>query len=170
MPSDVSGADRPTRGAPHGTAEGVGRRRLLNWFLGTSFGALLAAMLYPVARFLNPPEVETAATNEADAGAANDPEFVEKGYKIVRFGSEPVIVVRVSETSFRAFTAVCTHLACIVEYSKSKQRIECNCHNGQFNLQGQVIGGPPPRPLTPFDVHLVSQSGADAPHVIVSRA
>jgi cytochrome b6-f complex iron-sulfur subunit len=127
-------------------------------------------MVYPIARFLNPPEVETAATNEADAGVANDSEFLQKGYKIVRFGSEPVIVVRVSETDFRAFAAVCTHLACIVEYSKSKQHIECNCHNGQFNLQGQVVGGPPRRPLTPFDVHLVAQDGAGAPRVIVSRA
>lgn len=150
--------------------DGMGRRRLLNWFLGTSLGALLAAILYPVARFLNPPEVETVATNEADAGGANDPEFLEKGYKIVRFGSEPVIVVRVAEADFRAFSAVCTHLACIVEYSKSKQQIGCNCHNGQFNLQGQVVGGPPPRPLAPFAVHLVAQGGGGAPRVIVSRA
>jgi cytochrome b6-f complex iron-sulfur subunit len=147
----------------------IGRRRFLNWFLGTSFGALLAAMVYPVARFLSPPEIETSATNEADAGVASDPEFIEKGYKIVRFGSEPVIVVRLSETDFRAFSAVCTHLACIVEYSKSRQQIACNCHNAQFNLQGQVVGGPPPKPLAPFGVHLVAQPGS-APHVIVSRA
>jgi cytochrome b6-f complex iron-sulfur subunit len=148
---------------------GVSRRRLLTWFLGTSFGALVAAIAYPVARFLNPPQEETAATNEADAGAASDPEFLEKGYKIVRFGSEPVIVVRTSETEFRAFSAVCTHLACIVEYSRARQQITCNCHNAQFNLQGQVVGGPPPRPLAPFAVHLVAPPGS-TPRVIVSRA
>jgi cytochrome b6-f complex iron-sulfur subunit len=149
--------------------EDPGRRRVLNWFLGTSFGALLLAVLYPVGRFLNPPEVETAATNEADAGVTNDPEFLEKGYKIVRFGAEPVIVIRVSDTEFRAFSAVCTHLACIVEYSKARKGIECNCHNGRFNLQGQVTGGPPPRPLAPFNVHLVAQSGGPS-RVIVARA
>jgi cytochrome b6-f complex iron-sulfur subunit len=146
-----------------------GRRRVINWFLGTSFGALLAAVLYPVARFLNPPEVETAATNEADAGVANDPDFIQKGFKIVQFGTEPVIVIRVSDAEFRAFSAVCTHLACIVEFSKTSRQIECNCHNGRFNLQGQVAGGPPPRPLVPFTVHLVAQGGGPA-HVIVSRA
>lgn len=161
--------------APHGSRpppsneHEVGRRRFLSWLLGTSFGALVAAMLYPVARFLNPPEEQAAATNEADAGAASDPEFLEKGYKIVRFGSEPVIVVRVSETEFRAFSAVCTHLACIVEYSRARQQITCNCHNAQFNLQGQVVGGPPPRPLPPFIVHVVAPPGG-APRVIVSRA
>jgi Rieske Fe-S protein len=46
----------------------------------------------------------------------------------------------------------------------------CNCHNGQFNIEGQVVGGPPPRPLTPFGVHLVAQSGGGAPRVIVARA
>ena len=154
--------------APDVVGEGIGRRRLLDWFLGSSLGALLAVILYPVARFLNPPEVETVATNEADAGVANDPDFVEKGYKIVQFGTEPVIVIRVSEADFRAFSAVCTHLACIVEYGKRTQHITCNCHNGQFNLRGQVVGGPPPRPLPPFSVHLVAQGGG-APRVIVSR-
>jgi len=163
VPAHVTGGQPPER------LEDAGRRRVLNWFLGTSFGALLAAVLYPVARFLNPPEVETAATNEADAGVANDPEFLDKGYKIVRFGVEPVIVIRTSETEFRAFSAVCTHLACIVEFSKTSRQIECNCHNGRFNLQGQVAGGPPPRPLVPFTVHLVAQGGGPA-HVIVSRA
>jgi cytochrome b6-f complex iron-sulfur subunit len=146
-----------------------GRRRVLNWFVGTSLGALLVSIVYPVVRFLNPPEVETPSTDEVEAGATNDPEFVAKGYKIVRFGSEPVIVVRVSDTDFRAFSAVCTHLACIVEYGKANQVIHCNCHNGQFDLHGQVVGGPPPKPLPPFDVHLVADAGGSH-QVVVSRS
>ena len=145
------------------------RRRLISWFVGTSLGALVVSIAYPVLRFLNPPEVETASTNEVDAGATNDPEFVAKGYKIVRFGAEPVIVVRVSDVDFRAFSAVCTHLACIVEYGKANQTIHCNCHNAQFNLHGQVVGGPPPKPLPPFNVHLVAGAGGSR-QVIVSRS
>ena len=158
-----------THGSSPGAIPDPSRRRLLNWFLGTSLGALLAAIVYPVARFLKPPEVETASTNEVDAGATNDPEYVAKGYRIVRFGSEPVIVVRVSETDFRAFSAVCTHLACIVEYRKANQVIHCNCHNGEFNLQGQVVGGPPPKPLPAFSIHLVAGTGGSQ-QVIVSRS
>jgi cytochrome b6-f complex iron-sulfur subunit len=163
------GLMRRTPRALAGDARATSRRRLLTWFLGGSFGALVAAILYPVVRFLNPPEEESAAASEADAGAANDPEFLDKGYKIIRFGSEPVLVVRVSETEFRAFSAVCTHLACIVEYSRGRQQITCNCHNAQFNLQGEVVGGPPPRPLAPFGVHVVARAGS-APRVIVTRA
>lgn len=153
---------RPERGE-------LGRRRLLGWFLGTSLGALLAAVVYPVVRFLNPPEEKAAATDEADAGGVGDPEFLEKGYRIVRFGNEPVIVLRISDTEFHAFSAVCTHLACIVEYDRARRQIACNCHNGQFDLQGQVVGGPPPRPLARFTVHLVAPPGG-ATRVIVSRA
>jgi cytochrome b6-f complex iron-sulfur subunit len=163
-------------GAPHAAdspcarrRDGATRRRFLNWFLGTSFGALLAAVVYPVARFLNPPEVEHASADQVDGGAVNDPEFVDKAYKIVQFGSDPVIVIRISESEFRAFSAVCTHLACIVGYRRSIQRIWCNCHNGQFDLQGQVAGGPPPRPLATYAVHVVAQTSGPA-RVVVARS
>jgi Rieske Fe-S protein len=149
------------------------RRRFLNWFLGVSSTALLASILYPVLRFISPPEVPEATTNQVEAGATNDPELLERGFKIVRFGSEPVILIRVAETDFRAFSATCTHLDCIVEYHREHEGgplIWCNCHNGQFNLQGLNIGGPPPRPLEPFKVDLVSQGAGQVTKIVVSRA
>ncbi|MGD2115976.1 MAG: ubiquinol-cytochrome c reductase iron-sulfur subunit [Acidobacteriota bacterium] len=146
------------------------RRRFVNWLLGLSTGALFGTVLYPVARFLSPPERAEAATNQVEAGPVNDPAFVDKGYKIVSFGADPVIVVRVGSEEFRAFAATCTHLSCIVEYRKSKELIWCNCHNGAFNLKGQVVGGPPPNPLTQYTVHLVSENPALPKTVVVSRS
>lgn len=146
------------------------RRRFVNWLLGTSVGALAVAILYPVVRFLSPPERAEAATNQVEVGPVNDPAFLDKGYKIVSFGAEPVIVVRVASEEFRAFAATCTHLSCIVEYRKDKELIWCNCHDGQFNLKGQVVGGPPPSPLPVFSVHLVSESPALPKTVVVSRS
>jgi cytochrome b6-f complex iron-sulfur subunit len=145
------------------------RRSFLNWFLGTTLGALAAAVVYPVARFLSPPAEAEASARQVEAGRSNDPEFLERGFKIVQFGSEPVIVLRAAEDDFRAFAATCTHLSCIVEYRKSVGLLWCNCHNGQFDLQGRVVAGPPPRPLTAFQVHLVAASGG-APTVVVARA
>jgi Rieske Fe-S protein len=147
-----------------------GRRRFLNWFLATSAGALLASILYPVLRFVSPPQVPEAATNQVEGGLTNDPDLVEKGFKIVRFGAEPVILVRLSETDYRAFSATCTHLECIVEYRKSQNLIWCNCHNGQFDLTGHNVAGPPPRPLTPFRVHVVSGRPGEPGTIIVSRS
>jgi Rieske Fe-S protein len=144
------------------------RRGFLGWFLGTSVGALLLSVLYPVLRFLSPPNIPEATTNQVEAGSTRDPELIEKGYKIVRFGAEPVLLVRVSETEYRAFAATCTHLDCIVEYQARERRIWCNCHNGEYDLNGRNVGGPPPRPLERYEVHVVAKGDAPA-SLIVSR-
>jgi Rieske Fe-S protein len=146
------------------------RRRFLNWFLGTSSGALLASIFYPVLRFISPPEVPEASTNQVEAGATNDHELLENGYKIIRFGVEPVILIRAAEGDFRAFSGTCTHLDCIVEFQKDKKRIWCNCHNGEYNLHGQQIAGPPPKPLEPFQVDLVYKGAGEPQSIVVSRA
>jgi cytochrome b6-f complex iron-sulfur subunit len=130
------------------------RRHLLNWFLGTSVGALLAAALYPVLRFLTPPEVAEASSSQVEAGRTNDPEYLDAGFKIVQFGEDPVIVIRVADDDFRAFSAVCTHLSCIVAFRPELQLIWCYCHNGVYDLTGKNVAGPPPRPLAPYAVHI----------------
>lgn len=150
--------------------EGQSRRGFISWFLGTSMGALLIALLYPVFRFISPPIVPEATTNEVEVGPTNDPDLIDKGFKIIRFGVEPVIVMRVSETDFRAFAGTCTHLDCIVEYHKDQKRIWCNCHNGEYDLQGQRVAGPPPKPLEPFKVDLVQKGSGQPQTIVVSRA
>ena len=153
----------------HG-AENHGRRSFLNWFLGTSIGGLVLLIVYPVLRFVSPPDMPEAATNQVEAGLTNDPELVGKDFKIVRFGADPVLLFRMPDGEFRAFSAVCTHLACIVEYQGSHERIWCNCHNGEYDLHGINISGPPPKPLESFNVNLVS-NGPDRPEtIVISRA
>lgn len=144
------------------------RRRFVHWFLGTSAGALLVSVLYPIVRYVSPPRLPEAGTAQVDAGATDDPEFREKGFKIVRFGADPVIVVRAAENDYRAFSATCTHLDCIVGFQKERDRIWCNCHGGAYDLTGRNVAGPPPRPLTPFQVNLVKKSEGVST-VIVSK-
>ncbi|HEX9160144.1 MAG TPA: ubiquinol-cytochrome c reductase iron-sulfur subunit [Thermoanaerobaculia bacterium] len=152
------------------TSEGtMDRRRLLNWFLGTSFGALVASVIYPVMRYVTPPKIAEASTNEVEAGEVNDPAFADKGFKILRFGAEPVILLKAADNDFRAFSATCTHLDCIVGYQKDQTRIYCNCHGGVYDLHGRNVDGPPPRPLTPFKVNLVSK-GSGPQLIVVSKA
>lgn len=144
-------------------------RRVVNWILGGSGGALVLSVLYPVARFLSPPDIPEATTNQVEAGPTNDPELLDRGYKIVRFGVEPVILVRVSEDEYRAFAGTCTHLDCIVEYQKDHERIWCNCHNGAYDLSGRNVAGPPPRPLEEFKVDLESRGSGQPRTIVVSR-
>jgi Rieske Fe-S protein len=147
-----------------------GRRRFLNWFLGTAAGAFVASVLYPVLRFVSPPLVPEASIAEVEAGSTDDPELAEKGFKIIRFGAEPVIVVRVSGTDYRAFAATCTHLDCVVEYRRDRQAIWCNCHNGHYDLAGRNMAGPPPRPLAAYKVHLVARSAGRPATLVVGKA
>jgi len=128
------------------------RRSLVRWLLGGGFAISLSSFIYPVIRFLNPPPVSEAAVNEAVAGKVED--LRPNSGKIVRFGDNPVLLIRVSQTEWRALSAVCTHLSCIVQYQPERARIWCACHNGVYNLQGQVVSGPPPRPLQPYAVHI----------------
>ncbi len=145
------------------------RRRVINWLLNSSFGALAAAVLYPVARFISPPEMPEADTNLVEAGLSNDPELVERGFKILRFGNDPVILLRTKNDEFKAFSAICTHLDCIVEYHRDESLIWCNCHNGAYDNQGQVVGGPPPRPLQSFKVDLIDKGPGKPNAIVVSR-
>ena len=146
------------------------RRDVLNWLLGGSLGALVTWLLYPVLRFVNPPPLPEATAAQVEAGQTNDPALQETGYKIVRFGDEPVIVIRVDAEDFRAFSATCTHLDCIVEYQRDKSRIWCNCHNGVYDLAGNVVSGPPPRPLQAYKVDLVARGSGRPQSVVVSKA
>jgi Rieske Fe-S protein len=121
--------------------------------LGTSAGAFLLSALYPVARYLVPPTVgeSTAAT----VTLAIKPDEVKANTgQIFKFGPRPAILVRTQAGELRAFSAVCTHLNCTVQYRPDLSHIWCACHNGHFDLNGQNISGPPPRPLESYVVNV----------------
>ena len=52
------------------------------------------------------------------------------------------------------FSAVCSHLGCLVSYHREKQEFVCPCHGGKYNLAGRNISGPPPAPLTRFPLKI----------------
>jgi cytochrome b6-f complex iron-sulfur subunit len=65
----------------------------------------------------------------------------------------PYILIRLGENEWRAFEEKCTHLSCAVYYRSDLGKIECPCHNGYFDARtGQVLQGPPPRPLPQLGV------------------
>ncbi|MBP1619959.1 MAG: putative Plastoquinol--plastocyanin reductase [Acidobacteria bacterium] len=133
-------------------AQQSSRRRFVNWLLGTSVGATLAATVYPVFRFVIPPPVAEAPVNRVLAARLS--ELPPNSGKVFRFGARPGIIVRTATGEVRAFAATCTHLNCTVQYRPDFQHIWCACHNGHYDLQGKNIEGPPPRPLETFRVDL----------------
>ena len=129
-----------------------GRRKFLDILLGSSVVATLGAILYPIFKFMVPPQIVEAAQNSVVVGKLNEVP-VNTG-KIFKFGSKPGIVVRSSTGDLKAFSAVCTHLDCIVQFRPDTKQIWCACHNGQYNLNGKNVGGPPPRPLEEYVVNV----------------
>jgi len=68
---------------------------------------------------------------------------------------DPAILVRLSETDVVAFSQKCTHLGCVVYYEPDEQRWHCPCHEGNFEVRtGNVISGPPTRPLGRIDLEV----------------
>jgi nitrite reductase/ring-hydroxylating ferredoxin subunit len=68
-------------------------------------------------------------------------------------GDDPAILVHLPSGELRAFSQKCTHLGCVVYYSAEAGEMECPCHEGHFDADtGDVISGPPQRPLGRIDV------------------
>ncbi len=53
----------------------------------------------------------------------------------------------------------CTHLACTVRWKEDDRTFICPCHDATFDEQGQVVDGPPPRPLDRFEQFRIAEDG-----------
>ena len=54
--------------------------------------------------------------------------------------------------NFIALSNICSHLGCRVRWIAAQEGFFCPCHNAVFDKEGQVVSGPPPRPLDRFEV------------------
>jgi cytochrome b6-f complex iron-sulfur subunit len=136
----VSAAPAQTAGPP------TTRRRFLRYLVGFSAVSTLALVFTPVVAFLVPPKTSsTAAGGKTLVGTTAD---IPIGHgKVVPLGSKPTIVIN-TEQGVKAYSAICTHLGCIVAFDDANGNIACPCHDGRFNpTTGAVVSGPPPAPL-----------------------
>jgi Rieske Fe-S protein len=129
----------------------VTRKRFVDWVIGSSVGGFLAAVLYPVTRYLVPPRVAESTLN-AVVVPFQPGDLAPNSARIFKFGSRPGILIRTPNGELRAFSARCTHLDCTVQYRDDLAHIWCACHNGHYDLTGRNIEGPPPTPLEAYDV------------------
>lgn len=141
------------------------RRSFLDGLLGLGFISTAVSFLYPVWRYIVPPAAAEPATDSVVAGKVT--EFLPNTGVVLKFGTKPAILVRTSDGEFKAFTAVCTHLECTVQYKSDTSQFWCACHNGMYDLSGNVVSGPPPRSLEAFKVNLRGEPGQE--DVVISR-
>ena len=136
---DADGAERPTR------------RRLLGW-LSRGFLSLWAVGLaWMVGAFLKPPRSRDSL-GERLIKVGSESELLPGQARLVRHGREPIFVVRTTSGELIGLSAVCTHLHCVLDWDRDQGRLACPCHEGAFDLNGNVLTGPPPRPLRRYRV------------------
>jgi len=135
-----------------GLSAPVPRRRLVELLLGGGFLATAIAFVYPVLRYLIPPQASDLGSDSVVAGHVG--ELKPNSGKIFRFGNRPGLLIRTADGQYRAMSATCTHLSCTVQYRDDLHEVWCACHNGMYDLNGRNISGPPPRPLEGFEVQV----------------
>jgi len=127
---------------------------LLSTLMGTAFG--LPAIDYLVSPALSVKETEAWIPL---GPLKNYPIGMPKPFSFTRSQingwektvlSYGVFVVRQDETQLLVLSNVCTHLACRVSWYPDIQNYVSPCHNGHFDILGNVVSGPPPRPLDEF--------------------
>lgn len=131
----------------------VSRRGLFKYaLLGFSAAATVGGVLYPILAYLWPPEqagaagggpVDVAATADLPPG---------KG-EVFSVNNKPVLVINTPD-GYKALSATCTHLGCILFWNEQREVITCPCHEAYFNTNGAVISGPPPAPLPTYRVQV----------------
>ena len=153
---------------------------------GTAAGALavfsgaLAAVVAVVGRALNhqpaaatpPASPPTPSPSHSTHSRKSSPNAAPPGREIAKAATvpqgsavgfrdnsgTPAWLVHETSGDFRAFTAVCTHAGCTVDFSQSAGFV-CPCHGGRYDANtGAVIAGPPPSPLTRLNVTVVNGS------------
>jgi Rieske Fe-S protein len=134
----------------HEYPEKKSRRDFLNFILTAGFMGWLGAVLYPLYSYLIPPESPDVDVKNLVIGKASEME--NNSSRMFKIGNKPGILIKTKEGELKALGATCTHLDCTVQYSKDENLIWCACHNGKYDLNGKNISGPPPKPLTQYNV------------------
>lgn len=126
------------------------RRKFLNVGLGALGTILFGGIVYPVVSYLVPSS-KKGQKAEVRIQASEVPLGGSKKFHI---GGAPAIVVHTKD-GFVAFSLVCSHLGCLVNWETAKSEFLCPCHGAVFDINGHVVSGPPPTGLEPFETKVV---------------
>ncbi len=135
----------------------VDRRGFLSWAIVAIGGFITAAVGIPIVGAVVLPALRESGVNEVNAGPISDYPIGEpKAATVTVTRSDGWVeatedrgiwVVRKGENDFTVFSGRCTHLGCAYAWMAAQKQFVCPCHGGLFSIDGQVQGGPPPRPL-----------------------
>ena len=121
-------------------------------------GALISTFLaIPLVGYTISPAVRRSDTSETDLGAVDafpvdgptqvDYSVFRRDGWVQQESARSTWVVRRGNGTILAYDPRCTHLGCAYSWSEADQLFKCPCHGGVFDIEGNVVAGPPPKPL-----------------------
>ncbi len=133
------------------------RRRVVTALLGAVSAAVAGILGVPLGGFFALPALRSREFVWAEVGPADQFKAGEVTYAVLTPLTRPVwpeeapkmgaFVARRADGSFEVFHTHCTHVGCPINWNPGARRFFSPCHGGVFDPDGQVLAGPPPRPL-----------------------
>lgn len=133
----------------------ISRRSLLDMALLIGGGLWGLGMVGPAAIYLWPARSAGPAESVLLVGTIDS--IAPGEAKMTQSRGLPILVIRISEEKFKAFSAICTHLGCVVQWDPGRKVIACPCHAAEFSSDGQVVSGPPSSPLKEYQVMVIGE-------------
>jgi cytochrome b6-f complex iron-sulfur subunit len=121
------------------------RRKFLKILLSILGSVTLLSFVYALFRFLSALPTKTGNFKKF---TIRKNEFPSGEAKNIIVNNIPAIILHRQDKGYIALSRTCTHLGCLVDYNKNKQKLICPCHAGIYDLEGNIVSGPPPKPLT----------------------
>ena len=135
------------------SSDRLSRRGFLDWLTAGGIIAFLASVFYPIVKYIMPPPSGEANVSQVKLPfGRSDIEAEPSKAKTFKFGRDLGIILVTPDGELKALSASCTHLDCTVQNRPDLGIIWCSCHNGKYDLDGNNISGPPPRPLEKYVV------------------
>ncbi len=162
--NDQSTESNDSQSTNQETDRAIGRRKFMMKLSLSLAGLSAAVVAIPVLSALLAPLLESTPETWRKVGTLSD--FEIGSTKLVSFiNADPKPYAGITAKSaawlrrndkdnFIAFAANCTHLGCPVRWEEQAHLFMCPCHGGVYYKDGTVAAGPPPKPLTKYDVRI----------------
>lgn len=145
-----------------GHGDDIGRRKFLAGIIGVVAGAVTAVVGLPAIAYIISPGVKNPNEDEwITLGPISSLEpGVPTGFPYSRSiqdgwveSTQTGVAYAVTHDgqTVTVFSNQCTHLSCRVTWKQDMNGFFCPCHDGLFDIDGEVVAGPPPRPLDEFE-------------------
>lgn len=128
----------------------IKRRDFLKYVWGAAGLAVLGEAGWVGLKFFSPQVVEGQFGGVFTVGAVED---FPPG-SVTPFNEGRFYLVRLNDGGFLALYRKCTHLGCAVPWEPAENKFICPCHASEFEMDGQVLNPPAPRPLDRFIVSI----------------